>query len=340
MQPAQGHPADDVRNVDGKRKPGLTFAARWFGWFTLFGLAALMVNNILSLSFGFPEVSHFSFQNPMVFAQIGLYLAAAILAYLWAKRTADKGLKVEAKQISDFNAYVIRGCFFAVLFVGLADATISILRVENILELILSEQMAKDLVRVHFIGPYIHIPLIVLGFVVALFSRTLGFHWLALLIVVAELIIVIARFLFSYEQALMGDLVRYWYASLFLFASAYTLLQNEHVRVDVLYAGFSERRKGAVNGIGTILLGMLSCWVIIYIGFGHARAIINSPVMNFEISQTGTAGMYIKYQMAAFLGIYAITMLIQFVSFFFDAVADYRDGSNEKVTESDLAAEA
>ena len=76
------------------------------------------------------------------------------------------------------------------------------------------------------VGPWVHVPLIVVGFVLALFTRTLGFPWLALLIVAAELLIVISRFVFSYEQALMGDLVRYWYAALFLFASAYTLLRR------------------------------------------------------------------------------------------------------------------
>ena len=35
--------------------------------------------------------------------------------------------------------------------------------------------------------------------------------------------------------------------------------------------------------------------------------------------------MYVKYLMAAFLVIFAITMLIQFVSYLFEAYADYRD---------------
>jgi len=47
--------------------------------------------------------------------------------------------------------------------------------------------------------------------------------------------------------------------------------------------------------------------------------------MNLEITQSGPTGMYIKYQMAAFLGIFAITMLIQFVSYFLESVADKRD---------------
>ena len=41
----------------------------------------------------------------------------------------------------------------------------------------------------------------------------------------------------------MGDLVRYWYAGLFLFASAYTLYEDGHVRVDILYQGLKEKTK-------------------------------------------------------------------------------------------------
>jgi len=52
--------------------------------------------------------------------------------------------------------------------------------------------------------------------------------------------------------------------------------------------------------------------------------------LNFEVSQTGTAGMYIKYQMAIFLLIFAITMQIQFVSYFFEGVADMRNESGKR----------
>jgi hypothetical protein len=47
-------------------------------------------------------------------------------------------------------------------------------------------------------------------------------------------------------------------------------------------------------------------------------------VVNFEVSQSGF-GMYVKYLMASFLVIFAITMLIQFVSYLMESVADYRD---------------
>ena len=298
---------------------------RLFGWVMLAVLAAFMINNVLIVGFGFPAVGALFGEDGRAWVLVAIYLATALIAVAFVLRSRDRALRYDAKKISDFNAYLIRACFFAVLFVGIVDAVIAFLRVGNLLVNFFSEERSKDLIRARYVGPYIHMPLIALGFVVALFTRTLGFMWLALMIVAAELMIVFSRFVFSYEQALMGDLVRYWYAALFLFASAYTLLEEGHVRVDVFYAGFTSRTKGRVNAIGSILLGMTTCWVIIYIGMGSKQAIINSPVANFEISQSSTAGMFVKYQMAAFLAVFAITMLIQFISYLFEAVADARD---------------
>ena len=58
--------------------------------------------------------------------------------------------------------------------------------------------------------------------------------------------------------------MRFWYAALFLFASAYTLINDGHVRVDVIYANFSNRKKKALTNIaGSIVLGIPLCWVVL-----------------------------------------------------------------------------
>lgn len=288
-------------------------------------LVAFMINNILNVGWDYPgAMAALGGGGSQAFLQLGIYAALIALAVFFVLSTPYRALRWDARKISNFNAYLVRGFFFAVLFVGIADAAISFMRVENLLGNFFSEEVAKGFNRAAYVGTYVHYPLIALGFLVAIFSRTLGFTWLALLIVAAELMIVLSRFIFSYEQALMGDLVRYWYAALFLFASAYTLLEEGHVRVDVFYAGFGATKKGFVNAVGTIMLGMTTAWVIIAVGFAGKQSIINSPVKNFEVSQTGGTGMFIKYQMAAFIGIFAITMLIQFVSYLFEAVADKR----------------
>jgi len=305
---------------------------RHFSWIMLGILTAFMVNNVLTVSFGFPGVSSaLGDGGAPAWVQVAVYLAFIGIAAFYVVSTPTMALRWDARQISDFNAYLIRACFWSVLMVGVADATIAFLRTEDLLTAFVSEDMAKKFGLSRFVGSYVHIPLIIIGFLIAIRSRTLGFTWLALMIVVAELLIVISRFVFSYEQALMGDLVRYWYAALFLFASAYTLLDEGHVRVDVFYAGFRNEKKGKVNAIGSILLGMSTSWVIIALGFNGKTAIINSPVANFEVTQTGGVGMFVKYQMALFLGIFAITMLIQFVAYLMEAVADMRGEPGKRV---------
>ena len=56
---------------------------------------------------------------------------------------------------------------------------------------------------------------------------------------------------------------------------------------------------------------------------GSKTAIITSPVLSFESTQSGV-GLYVKYQMAAFLGLFAISMMIQFCSYLLESVADWR----------------
>ena len=304
---------------------------RSIGWCSLSFFLGFMINNILSISYGYPGVIEF-FKNPSLknILQPSIYILLLFIAIYWTFKTSNTSLRSDANRITNFNAFIIRGCFFSVLLVGITDASIAWLRVEGLLPVLFNESTASALLRSGFIGPNIHLPLIIVGFLIAVFSRTLGFLWLALMIVAAELLIVISRFVFSYEQTLMGDLVRYWYAALFLFASAYTLFDEGHVRVDVLYSTFKEKTKGKVNAYGAILLGMITSITIFVICLWSKQAIVNSPVMNFEVSQNGTAGMYIKYQMAAFLLIFAATMQIQFVSYLFEAVADLRNEPDKR----------
>jgi len=303
----------------------VTLLFRSFGWIILGLIFSFLVNNILVLSLNYPTFySIFNQLNISSFIILGIYILGIVLPISFVFLSQSNTLRFDAQMLHKFNVYLIRSCFWAVILVGLTDFIISFMRVERILPILLNDFFVRALGRSAFVGLYIHLPLILLGFVIASFTRTVGFTWLALIIVAGELLIVISRFVFSYEQSFMGDLVRYWYAALFLFASAYTLYENGHVRVDVFYASMSTKTRGTVNALGSILLGASTCIVIILIGFDGKQSIINSPIMNFEITQTGTVGMFIKYQMAAFLGIFAITMLIQFISYFFESVADYR----------------
>jgi TRAP-type mannitol/chloroaromatic compound transport system permease small subunit len=255
--------------------------------------------------------------------QLLFYAGAVGFSAFYVTRD-DIALREDAMRLTAIANFIVRAAFWAVLLIGVVDAVISFLRVEELLAGIIGQELSDKMNFNSNRAPIVHGPLLVISIVIAALSRrTLGFHWLALLVVIAELNIVLSRFIFSYEQAFMGDLVRFWYGALFLFASAYTLFEDGHVRVDVLYAGFKDRTRGFVNAWGSILLGILFCWVVLVMGMDTKNSIINAPLVSLEVSQSGF-GMYVKYLMAGFLGVFAVSMMIQFSAYLLESVADYR----------------
>lgn len=303
------------------------------------GALAFLVNNYLIFWRDWPGILNFfahqgwfgePLQKPLAGADIALgwfqvasYLALVLVVIGFVLSTRDRPLRTDAAKLSALASYIIRVAFWSVLLIGLVDSAISFLRVEGFLSAVVGDELTRQLGQSRWRGAYVHYPLILGSMVIAYFVRSLGFTWLALLVVLAEFQIVIVRFIFSYEQAFLGDLVRFWYAALFLFASAYTLLEEGHVRVDVLYTGFSARGKAWTNAVGSLLLGIPLCWTILALGMWGKATVINSPLLAFETTQSGF-GLYVKYLMAGFLAVYALSMMVQFTSYFLSNAADLR----------------
>lgn len=301
---------------------------RIFGWVNLGLMIAFIVNTILEFWFGWPGVRPLfaggDGSTAQMLFQTAIYIGVIGLAVWYVLSARERTLRQDATTISDANQFFIRAAFWVVFLVGIADTAVSFVRAEGLLEGMVGREMMLELGKSSFRGLYVHAPMAAIGIIIAAFVRSPGFFWLALLVVGAELLIVFSRFIFSYEQAFMADLVRFWYAALFLFASAFTLLEDGHVRVDVLYAGLTRRTQGKVNAAGSILLGMTLCWAILLVGMWGKSSVINAPILVFETTQTGF-GMYVKYFMAGFLGVFAVSMMLQFVSSLFDSVADARN---------------
>jgi TRAP-type mannitol/chloroaromatic compound transport system permease small subunit len=312
--------------AEGLKRADSSLFIRAISWFLLALLAAFLINNILELAFD--VTTELRFNNPV---PVLVYIISIVVAILYTVQTPRRSLRADGEAVHKFNVFLIRSVFWGVFLVGVADVAVAFIRVENLADVFFWEGAGRDFNKPFFVGMYIHIPLLVLGFFLGAVTRTLGFIWLAILIVIAELLIVVSRFVFSYEQAFMGDLVRFWYAALFLLSSAYTLYDEGHVRVDIVFAGMRERSKGITNFVGTLLLGLTTCWVILLVGMNGKQSIINSPIMNFEISQTASIGMFVKYQMAGFLGVFAITMYIQFVSYLMSAWADIKGEPGKRI---------
>ena len=186
--------------------------------------------------FGFKKLS-----NPLegsllttAYIQLFLYFVSILLAIFYVFRSIKQTLETDSEILTKFTAYIIRSSFWAVLIVGIADLIVSFMVVEKLVEPIFGETLKVKLVIPAFRITFVHFPLILISFVIGYFTRTVGFIWLAVLVVASEFFIVVSRFIFEYEQAFQGDLVRFWYSALYLFASAYALMHEGHVRVDVL----------------------------------------------------------------------------------------------------------
>ena len=314
-------------------KNKMSLFIRVFSYSILATTFVFLINNVLTVWFDWPGVknlfSHYGLfgfkklSKPLsdsvlnfAFLQLFFYLISIFLAIFYVNRSIKQTLTADSEILNKITAYIIRSSFWAVLIVGIADLIISFMVVEKLVEPLFGEYFKIKLAIPAFRITFIHFPLILLSFVVGYFTRSVGFIWLAVLVVASEFFIVLSRFIFEYEQAFQGDLVRFWYSALYLFASAYALIHEGHVRVDVLYTGFSERKKAWTNSIGSLILGIPLCLIVLFLGMGGKASIINGPVISFEITQQGSNGLYLLYLMAVYLAVFAVSMLIQFTSYF------------------------
>ena len=314
-------------------RKNLSILIRIFSYSILALTFVFLVNNVLTVWFDWPGVkklfSHyqlFGFKKlnkpleglaiNLSYLQLIFYFISFVAVIFFVFKSLKQSLQKDSEILTNITAYIVRSSFWAVLIVGVADFLISFMVVEKLVEPIFGEQLKINLVIPAFRITYIHFPLILISFVIGYFTRSVGFIWLAVLVVGSEFLIVISRFIFQYEQAFQGDLVRFWYAALYLFASAYALIHEGHVRVDVLYTGFSERKKAWTNAIGSLILGIPLCLIVIFLGMGGKASIINGPVISFEITQQGSNGLYLLYLMAVYLAVFAVSMLTQFTSYF------------------------
>src|SRR5262245_40273480 len=91
-----------------------------------------------------------------------------------------------------------------------------------------------------------------------------GVSWLSLVMVLVVFGDVVSRYLFRHTSGAMQELEWYLFGTLYLLAAGYTLLHDEHVRVDIVYTKLSPRRRAWVDFVLFWVFFFLSCAVVIY----------------------------------------------------------------------------
>ncbi len=92
-------------------------------------------------------------------------------------------------------------------------------------------------------------------------SVTLGraTAWLTLLMVIVTFVVVVMRYLFDFGLIWLQESVVWMHACVFMIGAAYTLQQEEHVRVDIFYRAMSPKRRAWVDLIGVLLFLLPLC---------------------------------------------------------------------------------
>ena len=71
--------------------------------------------------------------------------------------------------------------------------------------------------------------------------------WLTTILVCLIFVDVVLRYLLDTTSVWMLDLEWHLFAAIFLLGAAYTLAEDKHVRVDVFYNNFSDKKKAWIN---------------------------------------------------------------------------------------------
>lgn len=91
--------------------------------------------------------------------------------------------------------------------------------------------------------------------------------WLLLAAILISAINAVMRKAFSLSSNAWLESQWYLFSAVFLIAAAYTLLSNEHVKVDLVYSRLSRKGQLWVDILGTIFFLMPFCLVTVYLSW-------------------------------------------------------------------------
>jgi len=133
--------------------------------------------------------------------------------------------------------------------------------------------------------------------------------WLALVIVLLQFVLVVARYIFGFGSIWLTETVIYAHAALFLLAAAWTLRTGGHVRVDVFYAEASMRVRAWVDLLGSVLLLLPFMQVLIFLSLPYAAR--SWAVL--ERSQE-SSGLPLVFVLKSLILLFAVLMALQGVA--------------------------
>jgi TRAP-type mannitol/chloroaromatic compound transport system permease small subunit len=166
-------------------------------------------------------------------------------------------------------------------------------------------------------------------------------RWLAWLVLGAVLISALnaaVRKLFNTSSNAYLEIQWYLFAAVFLLAAGYTMLRQEHVRIDVIAGRFSKRTQIWIDIVGLTCFVLPLVYVVIHLSFPLA---VRAYVMNEYSSNAGGLIRWPVFALLplgfALLGIQAISELIKRIAFLRGLIPDPTRKLQAKSAEEELA---
>lgn len=90
--------------------------------------------------------------------------------------------------------------------------------------------------------------------------------------VLVTVIVVVLRYAFDVGFIWLQESLTWLHAAAFMLGAAYTLQQDEHVRVDIFYREMSAKRRAFVDSFGVLLFILPLCAFLMVESFEYVRA--------------------------------------------------------------------
>ncbi len=96
--------------------------------------------------------------------------------------------------------------------------------------------------------------------------------WLTLLMVLVTFVIVVMRYAFGAGLIWLQESLTWMHAAVFMLGAAYTLQQEQHVRVDIFYRKMSDKHRAWVNFLGVLVFVFPMCAFFVYTSVDYVAA--------------------------------------------------------------------
>ena len=130
--------------------------------------------------------------------------------------------------------------------------------------------------------------------------------WLCLAVVAIQFTVVVLRYLLGIGSIWLQESIIYSHAAMFLLVAAWTLKNDGHVRVDVLYASASSRTKAVVDLCGALLLLIPFATAILYFSLPYVARSWSILEGSREAS-----GLPLIFALKTLIPIFAVMLILQ-----------------------------